>query len=120
MGAIIKSTLLTLLIMIMKTPPATADTVQNEERQSLFATAEKALPEELDNARGREGFDMTLLNIQDLQATINGNANHNVNGFNSIDNGSFTHVSGISSVIQNSGNNVIIQDATIVSVTINP
>jgi len=104
----------------MKTQPVTADTVQNEERQILFATAEKALPDELDNARGREGFDMALLNIQDLQATINGNANHNVNGFNSIDNGSFTHVSGIASVIQNSGNNVIIQDSTIVSVTIRP
>ncbi|WP_374090168.1 hypothetical protein [Methylomicrobium lacus] len=120
MGTILKSALLTLLVMIMKTPPATADTVQYEERLVLFATADKALPEELDNARGREGVDMTLLNIQDLQATINGNANHNVNGFNMIDNNSFTHVSGIASVIQNSGNNVIIQDSTIVSVTVNP
>lgn len=120
MGTIIKSTLLTLLIMIMETLPVKADTIQNQERQLLFSTAEKALPEELDNARGRDGVDMTLLNLQNLQGTINGNANNNVNGYNIIDHGSFTQVSGITSVIQNSGNNVIIQDSTIVSVTINP
>jgi len=120
MGTIIKSTLLTLLIMMMEIPPATADTVQNEERALLFAAAEKALPEELDNARGRDGVDMNLLNIQNLEATINGNANHNVNGFNLIDHNSFTQVSGISSVIQNTGNNVIIQNSTILTVTVNP
>lgn len=39
------------------------------------------------------------------------------NGDNVISGGAFANSSGIASVIQNSGNNVIIQDSTIVNVT---
>lgn len=83
--------------------------------------AERASLEELDNATGREGIDVTTLNNMNVRALLSGNrATNNVSGFNSIDNGSFVGASGMFSVIQNSGNNVLIQDSTIFNVTIMP
>lgn len=83
--------------------------------------AERASLEELDRATGREGVDVTTLNRMNVRAFLTDNsATNNVSGFNSIDNGSFVGASGMFSVIQNSGNNVLIQDSTIVNVTILP
>ncbi|MCC6915806.1 hypothetical protein [Nitrosomonas sp.] len=83
--------------------------------------AERASLEELDNATGREGVDVTTLNNMNVRALLAGNrATNNASGFNSIDNGSFVGASGMFSVIQNSGNNVLIQDSTIINVTILP
>jgi len=111
--------LVTLLVVITQTQAAKADFDQQDKL--LFSSSETVLPDELDNARGREGVDITTLNNMNVRATLSGNqANNNVNGYNIIDNGSITQASGITSVIQNSGNNVIIQDSTIVNVTIVP
>lgn len=86
-----------------------------------FSLAETVSADELEKARGREGFDITAINNMNVQATLTGNAaNNNVTGMNIIDHGAFTEASGMFSVIQNSGNNVIIQDSTIVNVTIVP
>ncbi|BBL35796.1 hypothetical protein Nstercoris_02072 [Nitrosomonas stercoris] len=83
--------------------------------------AERASLEELDQATGREGIDVTTLNNMNVRAFLAGNrATNNTSGFNSIDNGSFVGASGMFSVIQNSGNNVLIQDSTIINVTIIP
>ncbi|MDD5578891.1 MAG: hypothetical protein PHY16_06360 [Methylobacter sp.] len=120
MGRILKSCFITLLAVIMQSQAANADSAKNQDKL-LFSPAEIVLQEELDNARGREGVDIFTLNNQNVRATLTDNqANNNVNGYNIIDHGSFTQASGITSVIQNSGNNVIIQDSTIVSVTIMP
>ena len=120
MGTILKSSVLTLLIIIMQSQSANADSAQNQDKL-LFSAMETAQLEELDNARGREGVDIFTLNNMNVRATLTDNqANNNVNGANIIDHGSFTQTSGITSVIQNSGNNVIIQDSTIVNVTIAP
>ena len=120
MGTSLKSCLLTLLVVIMQSQGARADSGQSQDKL-LFSSAETVLLEELDNARGREGVDIFTLNNQNVRATLTDNqANNNVNGANIIDHGSFTQASGITSVIQNSGNNVIIQDSTIVNVTIAP
>lgn len=87
----------------------------------LLSSSEKASEDELEKARGREGFDITALNNMNVQAVLTGNtANNNVTGMNIIDNGAFTNASGMFSVVQNTGNNVIIQDSTIVNVTIVP
>ncbi|WP_333875029.1 hypothetical protein [Methylobacter sp.] len=116
---ILKGCLVTLLVVITQTQAAKADFDQQDKL--LFSSSETVLPDELDNARGREGVDITTLNNMNVRATLSGNqANNNVNGYNIIDNGSITQASGITSVIQNSGNNVIIQDSTIVNVTIVP
>lgn len=50
----------------------------------------------------------------------NNNADHNVSGNNAIEGGSFSGSVGLPMVIQNSGNNVLIQNATIVSVQFQP
>lgn len=83
--------------------------------------AERASVEELDNMRGLGGIDVTTLNNMNVRALVEGNtATNNASGFNFIDNGSFVGASGMFSVIQNSGNNVLIQDSTILNVTILP
>jgi hypothetical protein len=106
---------------MMASQSVKAESFQTPDKELFFSFAEKALPEELDEARGREGVDVTTLNLQNIRATLNNTqANNNTNGINIIDNGSFNGASGITSVIQNSGNNVIIQDSTQISVTILP
>jgi len=119
-GTISKSCFLALLAIIMQSQAAQAGSDQNQDNL-LFSSTETVLLEELDNARGREGVNMTNINNMNVQATLTGNqANNNVNGYNIIDHGSFAQASGINTVIQNTGNNVIIQDATNVIVTITP
>jgi hypothetical protein len=68
------------------------------------------------------------INIGEINAQINNldqNAklDHNivessVTGSNTVSNGAFAGASGFATVIQNSGNNVIIQDATIVNYSV--
>jgi len=112
--------LLIVLVIILHSQEAKADSAQERDKL-VFSSAEIALPDELDNASGREGVDMTTLNNMNVRATLSGNqANNTVNGYNIIDHGAFAQASGINSVIQNTGNNVVIQDATIVNVTIMP
>ena len=121
METILKRCFLTLLVIIMQSQAAKADFAQNNQDKLFFSSSKAVLLEELDNARGREGVNITTLNNMNVRATLSGNqASNNVNGYNIIDHGSFAQASGITSVIQNSGNNVIIQDSTIVSVTIAP
>jgi len=120
MGIILKHCVLILLVIVVQSQTAIADSSQHQDKL-LFSPTETALLEELDNSRGREGVDILTLNNMNVRATLSDNqANNNVNGANIIDGGSFTQASGFTSVIQNSGNNVIIQDSTIVNVTIVP
>jgi len=91
------------------------------QEDTYLPHAERASLEELDNARGREGIDVTILNNMNVRGVLTGNtANNNVSGYNIIDQGSFAGAAGMFSVIQNSGNNVLIQDSTIINVTILP
>jgi predicted lipoprotein len=121
MEAIFKNSFLMALLMMAGSSTVNADSFQTSKKLMLLASAEKALSEELDKARGREGVDVATLNLQNVQATLNNNqASNNVSGYNVIADGSFAGASGITSVVQNSGNNVIIQDTTIVNVTVAP
>ncbi|WP_232365156.1 hypothetical protein [Salinimonas marina] len=61
---------------------------------------------------------MDITSAAHLEAILADNdASNSVTGSNSID-GSFTDATGVFSIIQNTGNNVIIQDSTIITVTI--
>ena len=68
---------------------------------------------QLDAQRG--GAD-TVNNNMALDGGVQGNvAHHVVTGANSIDSGSFANMAGIPTVIQNTGANVLIQNATIIN-----
>ncbi|MDQ6646871.1 MAG: hypothetical protein M3Y93_06535 [Pseudomonadota bacterium] len=59
------------------------------------------------------------------QTTLNGTVSDNHNdhvstGYNDISSGAFNGASGVSTVIQNSGNSVLIQNATIINVQFKP
>lgn len=56
-------------------------------------------------------------NDMELSGTVAGNSARNVNtGMNTISGGAFTNSSGLPIVIQNTGANVLIQNATIINV----
>jgi hypothetical protein len=68
---------------------------------------------DLEAMRGGEAtVDASVLD----QGTVDGNAATNVtSGLNSIDGGAFSHAAGITTVIQNSGSNVLVQNGTAVN-----
>jgi hypothetical protein len=79
----------------------------------LFGAQPLAL-ERLDGLRG--GAD-TVSNDMNLSGTVANNTAVNVvSGMNTISNGSFSNASGLPVAIQNSGANVLIQNATIINV----
>jgi hypothetical protein len=66
---------------------------------------------------GEGGFDPAVLVEVDNDGSVGGNvAQGNLSGQNSISGGAFSNAAGISTVIQNSGNNVLIQNGTAVNV----
>lgn len=82
--------------------------------QAPAALGEPVQREQLDRLRG--GFDLVKNDAQ-LGSTVTGNSALNViTGNNTIADGAFTSASGLPMVIQNTGNNVSIQNATIVNV----
>jgi len=76
----------------------------------------------------RGGAETLSVDLDEIHNEINENAllsentvgSHVTTGANSISGGAFAGSSGISTVIQNTGNNVIIQDSTLVNVTMKP
>ena len=77
--------------------------------------------EDLGQVRGLGGVVDFTNNTNNLQAVLTDNdANNSITGYNVIDQGSFNDASGVFSIIQNTGNNVIIQDSTIITITISP
>ena len=78
------------------------------------------LLEELDQIRGLGGVVDVTSNANLGAVLTNNDVNDSVTGYNIIDQGSFNDASGVFSIIQNTGNNVIIQDSTIITITISP
>jgi hypothetical protein len=71
-------------------------------------------PERLADLRGG---DASTENLVDVDGSVEGNtANRIVSGSNAISDGAFGNASGINTVIQNTGTNVLIQNAMIVTV----
>ncbi|WP_036552301.1 hypothetical protein [Neptunomonas japonica] len=93
-----------------------------QEVNQFLVNPDAVLLDELDKVRGRGGIiDITSIVNSNVEAELSNNtANNNFTGFNIIDKGSFSEASGVFSIIQNTGNNVIIQDSTIINVTISP
>jgi hypothetical protein len=69
----------------------------------------------LDQQRGGESSRLEL-NWQETNGTVEGNRAINTsNGPNSISDGAFSHASGLPIAVQNSGNNVLIQNSVILN-----
>lgn len=93
--------------------PATPDTRDEIE---MTAALDVALPDsELSNYRGGA----TITNINDLDASLYGNtALDTLTGGNLVTEGALAGMSGVSTLIQNSGNNVLIQNAVILNLQV--
>jgi hypothetical protein len=88
----------------------------------LLSVSESGVADSLlDDQRGREGLDPLALG-RGMSATLGTTTaiSSNVTTSNTIDSGAFANASGLVSVIQNTGNNVIIQDSTLVNIRISP
>jgi hypothetical protein len=96
-----------------------------EESDSLvaFATATPVSTETLDELSGKAQLqvDKIQINDQDLNGVLTDNvAIGNQTGQNIIAEGAYTDSAGFMTTIQNTGNNVLIQNATIINVTVEP
>lgn len=89
----------------------TSDSPPTRPQKVLFDQPAVAATK-LDQQRG--GAAIQTFNVMDLEAGLKSNvAKNNVTGSNAVTNGAFANANGLSTVVQNSGNNVIIQNATI-------
>ena len=75
----------------------------------------------LDDMRGGSDSKTTVTNVSDVNGNVDGNTAINaITGGNLVDGAAFGNAAGLSTVIQNSGNNVLIQNSTVVSVLFTP
>lgn len=111
---LVKAFLTSALIM----PFSNASAALEGDDEEFSFTSEAVDENLLDEARGTFTPDLFNLNNAVLTGESSGNSVvGGVTGSNFIDNGSFTNTQGLVNVIQNSGNNVVIQSQTIVNMT---
>lgn len=97
------------MVPAVRTIPAEVPQVVVSELGRAIAT------DRLSGLRGGDGTQVD--NLIDVDGSVDGNtARHITSGSNSIADGAFNQASGINTVIQNTGSNVLIQNAMIVTV----
>lgn len=108
-----------LFCLVISLPIISANIIA-QENDNLTLNSPPVILDELAQSTGLGGI--TIINSKsNIEAALTGNsANNNTTGSNIIDQGSFRNAGGVFSVIQNTGNNVIIQDSTVITVTITP
>ncbi|MFL1456431.1 hypothetical protein ACJO5Y_18470 [Marinobacter sp. GN3S48] len=92
--------------------------VQAEE----WLTAEPLSADQLSDASGRQGIPLQWqINDNQQNASVSDNmlSGNVVTGDNTISDHAFDNMSGIATVIQNTGNQVVIQDSTQINILIN-
>jgi len=101
------------IAQVLTAPATLAPPVQDNTLSIGGDTVQALDPDRLDHERGRAD---TVLNDTKLNGDVANNSATNVTtGSNTIDAGSFANMSGIPVVIQNSGANVLIQNATVIN-----
>lgn len=107
------------LALAARSAPASAETpshgavVSEQATLAIHGLGTPISQSRLDGRRG--GFDAATNDTQ-LSGSVTGNSAVNVvTGGNYVSDGAFTNASGFPTVIQNSGSNVLIQNATIVN-----
>ncbi|MES2756833.1 MAG: hypothetical protein V4693_05615 [Pseudomonadota bacterium] len=95
--------------------PAASAAPADDSTRALPGWGAPLKPAQLASARG--GADTaTAISDARLNATVTNNTATNVSsGNNTIDSGSFANMSGLPMVIQNTGANVLIQNATVIN-----
>lgn len=110
------------LIAGMVPGPLLADTLPVDKAVSEVAIATPFTSGAIDNAAlaaHRGGAEVKVFNDNVLDGVVSGNQAYNLStGSNLVSEGSFSGASGLATVIQNSGNNVLIQNSTIVNVQV--
>ncbi len=110
--------MLEVLLAVAMASAAGSAVANDETAPSPFARQGKAVEIET-LAEHRGGAIDQQINDQKLVSTVAGNsATDVVSGANVISDGAFGHVQGIPLVVQNSGSNVSIQNATILNITV--
>ncbi|MGI9270731.1 MAG: hypothetical protein ACR2QT_03080 [Woeseiaceae bacterium] len=105
---------------------AVVEIVENVEGETLleldaFDDSGTLSDDELNSQRAREDLqiDSITINDQDQDGDVTDNvAIGNTNGDNLINGEAFSNSSGFLSTVQNTGNNVLIQNSTIINVTV--
>lgn len=88
---------------------------------AAFEDAGALSDDELGSQRAREdiGIDLIVINDQEQDGDVTDNvAIGNTNGDNLINGDAFSNSSGFLSTVQNTGNNVLIQNSTIINVSV--
>ena len=129
----LRTVILVPALFLLSMPAIAGDSADTTETSSIAASDEAVLDlsaldnsgtltdEELNAHRARENVEIAqiTLNDQDQDGDVTDNvAIGNTNGDNLINGEAFTNSSGFLSTVQNSGNNVLIQNSTIINVSV--
>ena len=107
------------LALFTSTATALADTANSDE---TWLQLSALCAQQLDEASGRQGVSLQLqMNNSNQNANVSDNVltGQVMTGNNLISGGAFANMNGVATVIQNSGNQVVIQDTTQINVLIN-
>ena len=94
---------------------------EETEQQATMRAGEifgSAAVDSQDLAVSRGGAEVTLNDLKSNGAVHDNQASNLITGSNFVTDGSFAGAAGFSTVVQNSGNNVLIQNATIINVKV--
>jgi hypothetical protein len=116
------------LVMLIVPFAVLADDEQvgsKDETELLTSLGEEAplSEDQLDDQRARAKLEVhrVTINNQELNGVVTNNtAINNETGNNIISDGAFNSAAGFISTVQNSGNNVLIQNSTIINVAVEP
>jgi hypothetical protein len=103
--------------------PATGIQTPATAVSTVFGNAAPISDEKLgtESAKAQIQLDKVVVNEQDMDGRVDHNvASDNQTGNNSVSGEAFGEAAGFVTVIQNTGNNVLIQNSTIVNVAVEP
>lgn len=95
-----------------------ADTADQQAKMSANEFFGSVAVDSQDLAISRGGTEVTLNDLKSNGVVSDNHASNLVTGSNWVTEGSFAGASGFATVVQNSGNNVLIQNATIVNLQV--
>ena len=99
---------------VVDSVPSVFETFEEDDVMAGLAVVDES---ELSGIRGGEA---PIINLQDLDSVVSGNTVEGTvtTGDSNIGAGAFSNLDGISSVVINTGNNVSIQNSTVVNIVI--